>query len=237
MKAWTTIESINTHEGALELRQRGAKDFLILVGGRVLMSSTASRSEVFLAQAACSLLVDSPAPKVLIGGLGMGMTLRAALDALPLAAKVHVVELNPVVERWCRGPLATVCDNALADSRVRLELGDVSHVISRAAAKRERYDAIIIDLYEGPNGFTQASDDPFYGPSALRRTHAALQTKGVFAVWGEDPDQRFERRLGGEGFDFERKISGKGASLHAVYLARPRRTNAARGKPKGRRRR
>ncbi len=226
MLPWNIVEQANTREGTLELRQRGEKDFLILVGGRVLMSSTNARSEIILATEACRLLADRPAPRVLIGGLGMAMTLRAALDTLPAKATVHVAELNPVVVRWCKGLLAPLSKNALADPRVTLEVGDVARVI---ADKQAPYDAIVLDLYEGPNSFTQRADDPFYSRSALHRTRLALRADGVFAVWGEDPDERFESRLNRAGFDFERKISGRGGSLHAVYIARPNSAKPPRG--------
>ncbi|MCO4762778.1 MAG: hypothetical protein KC502_14790 [Myxococcales bacterium] len=226
MRPWNTIEQVNTREGKLELRQRGEQDFLILVGGRVLMSSSNARSEIFLANEACKLVANRPSPRVLIGGLGMAMTLRAALDVLPKTASVHVAELNPVVARWCKGVLAPLSQNALADPRVTLEIADVAQVIGR---KQPNYDAIVLDLYEGPNSFTQRADDPFYSRSALHRTRRAMRADGVFAVWGEDPDERFETRLSRAGFDFERKMSGKGGSIHAVYVARPNSPHPPRG--------
>lgn len=226
MRPWNIIEQVNTREGRLELRQRGEKDFLIFVGGRVLMSSSNARSEIFLANEACRLVAGRPAPNVLIGGLGMAMTLRAALDVLPADARVHVAELNPVVVRWCKGVLAPLSRDALADPRVTLEVADVAQVIKR---KKVNYDAIVLDLYEGPNSYTQRADDPFYSRSALHHTRRTLRADGVFAVWGEDPDERFESRLGRAGFDFQRKISGRGGSLHAVYIARPNSAQPPRG--------
>lgn len=223
MKPWRVIDSVPTSEGPLELRQRGAKDFLILIDGRVLMSSTASKSEVFLAHAACELVADRPAPRVVIGGLGMGLTLRAALDALPPTASVLVVELNAEVVGWCRTALAELCGDALADPRVTLEVGDVSTAVARIAQQGPAQDAIVLDLYEGPHAATQQADDPLFGPSALQRTRAAVRKNGVFAVWGEDPDRRFERRLSAAGFIWERNLSGgRGGRRHAVYIARPR---------------
>ena len=222
MLQWKTIDRVATADGELELRQRGKRDYLILIAGRVLMSSTAFRSEEFLAVAACGLLAGRPAPHVLIGGLGMGLTLRAALDALPAQARVHVVELNGEVVRWCRGVLAPLCAEALADPRVEVEVADVAAVIARAARDGVAYDAVVLDLFEGPHAATQAENDPFYGPEALSRSRAALRPDGVFAVWGEDPDRQFEGRLGRTGFDFKRHLTGKGGRKHAVYIARPR---------------
>ncbi len=222
MQAWKTIETVATQDGPLELRQRGERDFLILIDGRVLMSSTAFRSEVFLAHEACRLIADRPAPRVIIGGLGMGLTLRAALDVLPPASQVLVVELNPEVVRWCKGVLAPLSGGALADPRVRVEVADVAAVVARISRDGPPCDAIVLDLYEGPHAATQSARDPFYGPRALIRARAALRSDGVFAVWGEDPDHRFEGRLLGAGFRFKRNISGQGGRRHAVYIARPR---------------
>jgi len=216
-RPWQTIDRVATAEGVLELRQRGARDFLIVIGGRVLMSSTAFLSEVFLARTACKDL--APQPRVLIGGLGMGLTLRAALDALPADAQVLVAELNPEVVRWCRGPLALLSQDGLADPRVQVEVGDVAAVIARAAHEGPRLDAIILDLYEGPHAATQRPDDPFYGPKALRTSLGALQPAGVLAVWSEDPDAAFEKRLIAAGFAVRRDHPGHGGRRHVVYTA------------------
>ncbi len=217
---WTTLEKIETPDGALELRRRGEGDFLILIGGRVLMNSSANRSEQALGSVACKRVADRHSPRVLIGGLGMGLTLRAALDALPRTAEVVVAELNPVVVGWCRGPLAALTGKAIDDPRVSVIEGDVAAVIA-AAAKQEtgRFDAIIIDLYEGPGSGTDAVKDPFYGSMALVRTRDALAPKGVFAVWGENPDAGFEKRLTAAGFLFDRQRPGRGGMRHVVYLA------------------
>src|ERR1700760_3905927 len=140
-RPWQTIARVPTSEGALELRQRGPLDFLITIAGRVLMTSQARRSEEALATLP---LRDQKPPKlrsVVVGGLGMGYTLRAALDLLPPATKVTVVELNPDVVAWCRGPLAPLTDGAVSDARVEVVVDDVAHFI--AAAKPGSYDAIL----------------------------------------------------------------------------------------------
>ncbi len=218
-RPWAVVERVDTPEGPLELRQRGPKDFLIVVGGRVLMSSTATRTERAVAEEACKRLGGVPAPRVLIGGLGMAFTLRAALDALPASASVTVVEMNPVVERWCRGPLAETTGRPLDDPRTTLVLGDVAAVIARPPAP---LDAIILDLYEGPHAATQSREDPFYGPAALQRTRAALRPGGILAVWSEDPDAAFEARLGRAGFVSERVPPPPSGPRHVVYVARRR---------------
>jgi spermidine synthase len=219
-RPWTTIASVPTAEGALELRRRGGDgdraDFLIVVGGRVLMTSAARRSEEVLATLACAPIAGRPAPRVLIGGLGMAFTLRAALDALPATARVVVAELNADVVSWCRGPLAAATGGAASDGRVSIEIADVAAVI--AGARAGRYDAIVLDLYEGPYAATQRRDDPFYGPAALARSRAALAKGGVMAVWAEDHDVAFERRFAAAGFAVTVHREGRGGRTHVVYL-------------------
>lgn len=218
---WQTIDTAVTPDGVLELRRRSERDFLILINNHVLMNSSASRSELLLGELACRMISARRRPRVLIGGLGMGLTLRAALDSLPRTAEVVVAELNPVVLAWCRGPLAGLTGNAVADARATVVIKDVSAVIAKAARSgEERFDAIIIDLYEGPHGKTDAVNDPFYGNRALMRTADALAPAGVFAVWGEAPDAAFVKRLDGAGFLVERRRPGRGGLRHAVYMAR-----------------
>src|SRR4051794_32656158 len=125
MKPWQVIERVETNEGRLELRQRGERDFLITIGGRVLMTSAAHRSEDELARLACAAMIRRPRPRVLLGGLGMGYTLRAALDQLPPAAEIAVIDLNQQVVAWCQGPLAGLTDHATADRRVQITVGVV----------------------------------------------------------------------------------------------------------------
>src|SRR5690349_7353098 len=118
-RAFTLVEKVDTPDGPLELRKSGERHFMITIAGRVLMTSQLTRSETALAQLACLPIRDRAAPRVLIGGLGLGFTLRAALDTLPKKARVEVAELNPSVERWCRGPLAVLTQGAVSDPRVR----------------------------------------------------------------------------------------------------------------------
>jgi len=218
---WQTIDTAETPDGMLELRRRGECDFLILINNHVLMNSSANRSELLLGELACKMVSARQRPRVLVGGLGMGLTLRAALDALPENAQVVVAELNPIIVTWCRGPLAGLTGNAVTDDRVTVVIDDVSAVIAQAARSGEaRFDAILIDLYAGPHGKTDAVNDPFYGSRALKRTAGALAPAGVFAVWGEAPDAAFVKRLDGAGFLVERRRPGKGGLRHAVYVAR-----------------
>ncbi len=217
MTPWKTLATVATAEGALELRQRGEREFLIVIGGRVLMTTRDRRSEQALATLACAALTGSP--RVLIGGLGMAYTLRAALDVLPATAELVVAELTAAVADWCRGPLAPLTSAAVLDPRVAVVIDDVAAVI--AGAPRGHYDAILLDLYEGPHAATQRADDPFYGRAALGNSHAALAPGGTLAVWSEEPDEAFARRFTAAGFDVATHRLGKTRS-HIVYLGRRR---------------
>jgi spermidine synthase len=219
---WKTIDRFTTPAGdALELRQRGARDFIILHRGQVLMNSRAQRSEIALGRLGCRGLGPRPAPRVLIGGLGMGITLRAALDCLPPAARVVVAELNPRIVDWCRGPLAVLTNGAVSDSRVEVVIGDVADRFPRTAAgdTGSGWDAVILDLYHGPDPSTEARDDPLYGQRAIARMRAALSAGGTLAVWGEDYAAGYFRRLSRNGFTVTCERPGRGGYRHVVYLA------------------
>ena len=218
---WITIESFATDDGTLELRQRGERDFIIVIGSQVLMNSLANRSEVMLGQLGCGHLKESEGPRVLVGGLGMGFTLKAVLDRLPPAAQVVVAELNPTVLEWCRGPLAALTENAVDDPRVIVEICDVARRIRRSAVDggESRFDAIILDLYRGPHAKTHHSDDPLYGSRAIENMRAALKPCGVVAVWGENYDEAFDKRLRSAGFTVTTDRPGRGGLRHVVFLA------------------
>ena len=243
---WKTIAYADTEEGTLTLVRRG-DDFLIKLEHDILMTSIFHRSEAALGSQACETLAAHRCPRVLIAGLGMGFTLRAALDVLPGSAKVIVAELNPAVVGWCRGPLAALTSSAVDDPRVEVHVGDVADLIASAAisqtdhgeAKRmpqaparpqrssvqrlpvrleSSYDAIILDLYQGTHGANKDPGHPFFGRAALERTRNALAKAGLFAIWTEDPDPRFERRLRQVGFDVQYHRP-KGGPRHVVYIA------------------
>jgi spermidine synthase len=219
---WKIIDSVPTDEGVLELRQRGERDFLITVGGLVLMNSMTNRSEVALGLLACGHLKQHAAPRVLVGGLGMGYTLRAVLDALPATGRVTVAELNPVVLGWCRGPLAHLTDGAAADARLGVEIVDVARLIRRYASDGtgERFDAVVLDLYRGPHAQSHKRDDPLYGSRAIEFTRTILKPGGIFAVWGENYDAAFDKRLVAAGFAVSSERPGRGGLRHVVYIAR-----------------
>jgi spermidine synthase len=214
---WKIIESITTDEGILELRQRGERDFLIMIGAQVLMNSLSNRSEVMLGQLGCGHLKEHTQPRVLVGGLGMGFTLKAVLDTLPDTAHVVVAELNPVVRDWCRGPLAPLTNSAVTDPRVEVEISDVADLIRKSAEKR--FDAIVLDLYRGPHAKTDPRNDPLYGSRAIENARAALNPGGVLAVWGEAYDEGFDKRLKNAGFMVTTRRPGRGGLRHVVFLA------------------
>jgi spermidine synthase len=159
------------------------------------MSNRAHRSEEALGELACAGL--SGAPEVLIGGLGFGYTLRAALDVLPQAARVVVAELLPAIIEWNRGPLARLAGQPLSDPRVALQPGDVGDLI---AAGEARYDAILLDVDNGPQALTDQGNHRLYGASGLAACRHALRDGGVLAVWSADPAPEFEHALAEAGF-------------------------------------
>jgi spermidine synthase len=218
---WKVIESVATADGTLELRQRGERDFLILIGSQVLMNSLANRSEVVLGEQGCAHLKGQSAARVLVGGLGMGCTLRGALDTLAADAQVVVAELNPVVPDWCRGPLAPLTESAVTDPRVTVEICDVTTLIRSAARSggTARFDAIVLDLYRGPGAYTDRIHDPFYGSRAIENMAKALTPGGVLAVWGENYDEGYVQRLRNAGFTVSAKRPGRGGLRHVVFLA------------------
>jgi len=138
------------------------------------------------------------------------------LDNLPDDSRVVVAELNPVVVEWCRGPIAHLTKASVNDSRVTVEIGDVAAIIRKAD---NEFDAIILDLYEGPFEAAKERRGHLYGADALRRCCSALASGGVFAVWSEDPDKAFEKRLVQAGFAFQRHRPRRG-NRHIVYIAK-----------------
>lgn len=219
-RAWTTLDRVASTRGALELRRRGEREFLITVAGRVLMTSAAHRSESTLAEWVCGD-ISGGRPRVLIGGLGMGYTLRAALDALPAGASVSVAELEPAVVAWCHGPLAPLTGAAVGDPRVEVIPTDVMELVQAAARDgRPRLDAIALDLFEGPRGTRGEEDHPLWGLEALASLRDALVPGGVLGIWSEGPAPGFARRLSRVGLRAETRRAGRGGRRHTLFRAR-----------------
>lgn len=220
----TPRELIDTAKipGGDELRLfRRGKDFMIVLDRNELMSTRMSGSEEALAVMSCERLAGRKAPHLLIGGYGMGFTLRAALAALPGDAQVTVAELVPEIIQWARGPMAELAAGCLDDARVRLFEGDVAAVIGDA---RQTYDAILLDVDNGPDGLTRERNDGLYSVRGLAAARQALTPGGVLAIWSAAPDNAFARRLGAAGFAVEEvavraRGNGKGAR-HVIWFAR-----------------
>lgn len=185
------------------------------------MTSSAHRSEDALAKLGCAQLAGKKRARVLVSGLGMGFTLRAVLDALGEDAEVVVAELNPVVVDWCRDHLAPLIGDAVRDPRVTVKVIDVAVLLGREAARpSERpFDAIVLDMYEGPQAQVSPTDT-LYSVTAMRRTHACLARNGTLAVWCEGRSLGFEGSLRAGGFDYRMERHGRGARIHNVYVAR-----------------
>jgi spermidine synthase len=221
MLPWIQLDSaiIPGEGGELRLKQRGS-EFSIMLGSNELMNSRLSGSEEALATLSWERIKTHPQPKMLIGGLGMGFTLRAALAVLPGDASVVVAELVPAVVAWARGPMAEIFAGSLDDPRVRIHDGDVGEAIH---AGRSAYDAILLDVDNGPDGLTRKSNDRLYDFAGLRAARDALRPGGVLAVWSSGPDPAFTRRLKDSGFAVEAvntRANGKrGGARHVVWLA------------------
>ena len=205
---------------ALRLYRRG-DDFIIAIDRNELMSSRMSGSEEALATMTCDRLRNPKAASLLIGGYGMGVTLRAALRALGPNAKIAVAELVPGIIEWARGPMAELAAGCLDDPRVELILGDVSKAIG---ASPRRYDAILLDVDNGPDGLTREANEGLYSAAGLATAKAALRPGGILAIWSAAPDARFTRRLAAAGFQVEEvgvraRSNGKGPR-HVIWFAR-----------------
>ncbi|ANL36953.1 spermidine synthase [Rhizobium phaseoli] len=220
MLPWIQLDSatIPGEGGELRLKQRGS-EFSIMLGANELMNSRLSGSEEALATLSWERIKAHPKPRILIGGLGMGFTLRAALAALPDDAGVTVAELVPAVVAWARGPMAEVFKGCLDDPRVGIHQGDVGEAIR---AGKRAYDAILLDVDNGPDGLTRKSNDRLYDFAGLRSAREALRPGGVLAVWSSGPDPDFTRRLKDSGFAVDvvnTRAGRKRGVRHVIWLA------------------
>lgn len=228
MVPWSLIDTagISGGEGSLRLMRRGA-EFSIMLGQNELMNSRLSGSEQALATLSCERIHSRPEPRILIGGLGMGFTLRAVLAVLDSKARIVVAELVPAVVAWARGPLAELHGASLTDPRVSIREGDVGQIIQ---STRTPYDAILLDVDNGPEGLTREANDSLYHVSGLTAAREALRPGGVLAIWSCGPDRSFTQRLRRAGFGVEEinvRANGKrGGARHVVWIA----TRLERGK-------
>ncbi len=202
----------------LVLSQR-EDEFVIRIGRHLLMSSRAHGTEEMLAELACASLEGRDAARVLVGGLGMGFTLAAALRGLGRDARIVVAELVPALVAWNRGPLAPLAGRPLDDARVTVREADVAEVMRE---QENAFDAILLDVDNGPSGLTRAANDWLYSHAGLRAAHGALRGRGVLGVWSVAPDPAFTRRLREIGFEVEEQVARarrtKGGQ-HSLWLA------------------
>ena len=207
--------------GRLRLLQRGS-DFSIRFGSEELMGNRVRHSEEALAVLGCRHLAERGG-RVLIGGLGMGFTLGATLSALPHDATIVVAELVPKIVTWAAGPLAHIFGAKLADPRVSIEMADVHDVIVRDIG---RFDAILLDVDNGPDGLIHLANDRLYCNWGLRAAYAALTPGGVLAVWSAYRDEAFVERLVSAGFDVDEvaveAYPGEEHGIHTIWLATKR---------------
>ncbi|CAI9403770.1 Polyamine aminopropyltransferase [Pleomorphomonas sp. T1.2MG-36] len=219
MLPWVRLGAAKTEDGTeLRLMQRGG-EFSIMIGTNTLMNSRLSGSEEALATLACAALEGKPDIKMLIGGLGMGFTLRAALKALDDSARVTVAELVPAVVEWARGPMAEVFAGCLEDPRVSVRVEDVGVVIRSAA---NSWDAILLDVDNGPEAMAKQGNDALYYAAGLDATWQALKPGGVFTVWSSLPDPAFTRRLKRAGFavtEVPTRAGKKRGARHMIWVA------------------
>jgi spermidine synthase len=222
MIPWELLETAEMpgNGGQLRLMRRGM-EYAIRLGHTELMNSRLSGSEEALATLTCQRLANAGPPRVLVGGLGMGFTLRALQKALALDARIDVAELVPAVVEWARGPLAPVFGDSLGDPRVEIVVTDVLDLI-RAAS--QSYDAILLDVDNGPEGLTRAANDSIYDPRGLADSYAALRPGGMMSVWSAEPDRSFTQRLKRAGFSVEAAVvradRGRRGTRHTIWLAK-----------------
>jgi spermidine synthase len=223
MKPLEIIDESTTPDGSTIKLVRRDREYIILVNGESLMSSRMHGSEEALATFACHAARSMESPEVLVGGLGMGYTLRATLDLLPGDAAVRVAELLPVVVEWNRGPLGPLAQHPLKDRRVHVDINDV------AATLREnpgRFDAVLLDVDNGPTPFTSSGNGQLYNDRGLANAREALKSRGMLAVWSAWDDRKFEKRLQHAGFSVQvervRARLKKGVPRHTLFLGQKR---------------
>jgi spermidine synthase len=221
MIPWEKLDTtrIPGTDGELRLMRRGT-EFSIMLGTNELMNSRLSGSEAALATLAAKKIEAVESPHLLIGGLGMGFTLRAALGVLGTKARIEVAELVPAVVAWARGPMAEIFGESLNDKRVSIRETDVTEIIR---SERATFDAILLDVDNGPEGLTRQANDGLYDSGGLRAAHAALRSGGVLAIWSSGPNPAFAKRLRGAGFDVNEvnvRATGRGGGArHIIWIA------------------
>jgi spermidine synthase len=222
MTPWLLIDSAPIPEGRGELRlYRRGEEFSIRVDRYELMNSRVHASEDVLAELTCDHLTKKSHRHILIGGLGMGYTTASALRKLGPDDRVVVAELVPTVVSWNRGPLADLAGRPLDDARVTVLEGDIAEILKSG---NQTYDAIILDVDNGPDGITQAENDWLYSPAGLKAAYTALRPKGILTVWSARKNPAFSDRLHRAGFHVEElrthARSNRKGTQHTIWLAK-----------------
>ncbi|MBP0618137.1 spermidine synthase [Jiella mangrovi] len=210
--------SIPGSEGDMKLMRRGA-EYSIMLGQIELMNSRLSGSEEALARLSVEKIAGRAAPTIVVGGLGMGFTLRALLAVAPEDARIVVCELVPAVVAWARGEMAHIFEGCLDDPRVEIVVRDVAELM---AETQSHFDAILLDVDNGPEGLTSDVNDALYAAKGLGEARRALKPGGVLAVWSQGPDERFAARLRKSAFDVEevrvKAHRGKRGARHVIWF-------------------
>jgi len=222
MNPWVLLDSAQVpgNGGELQLYQRGEELSIKITGRGELMNSRVHGSEDALAEHTCSRLTGCLHPRLLIGGLGMGFTLAAALRHVDKQAQIVVAELVPAVVEWNRGPIGKHAGHPLEDPRVTVHEGDVARIIT---AEQQAYDAILLDVDNGPEGLTRKENDWLYSINGLNAAYAALRLQGVLAVWSAGPDKKFMQRLRKVGFEVDEvrvRAHGSKGARHIIWFAK-----------------
>jgi spermidine synthase len=221
MIPWSQVDIARVPGADVDLRlmRRGA-EFSMMLGPNELMNSRLSGSEEALATLACKRIEAVENPHLLIGGLGMGFTLRAALAVLGAQARVTVAELVPAVINWARGPMADIFGDSLDDPRANIRSADVIDVIQSHPAA---FDAILLDVDNGPEGLIRKANDALYNLKGLKAIRRALRPNGVLAIWSSGPHPSFSKRLGDVGFDVNevsvRATAKRSGARHVIWFA------------------
>ena len=222
MNPWKLIDTseIPDNGGELRLYQRGEEHSIAIVGGGELMNSRVFGSEEALAELGCSPVAERSAARVLVGGLGMGYTLAAALRHLAADAEVVVAELVPAVVRWNREFIGGYAGHPLEDPRVMVREGDIARILKR---EHDSFDAILLDVDNGPEGLTHKANDWLYSDAGLAAAYDTLRPGGVLAVWSAGPDRVFSERLRRAGFEVAvhtvRAHAGRKGARHTIWIA------------------
>jgi spermidine synthase len=221
MIPWSQIDTARVPGADVELRlMRRGSEFSMMLGQNELMSSRLSGSEEALATLACRRIAAVKRPHLLIGGLGMGFTLRAALAVLGTDARITVAELVPAVIAWARGPLADIFGKSLSDPRASIQAADVIEVIRTHPSA---FDAILLDVDNGPEGLVRKANDALYNPKGLKAICRALRASGVLAVWSSGPNASFSKRLRDAGFGVDevavRATTKRSGARHVIWFA------------------